>query len=636
MKKIYLLASFLGAATFAFNQVGQIQLPASKQMMKLSKQTNRTKSFATNYANQKAAGDSIWGSNFSDNMGWTTGEQTSTEGNWVIGTFNQLPSQIQAGQAYYTPMHTDPTDSFAFFDGLSFLLAENGTGNSVTSQNAWIETPVLDFTGIDHATVTFDQEYRSFNKDNTYVEVSLDGGTTWVQKQDPNSDIPSNAYANLSLVHVNFNTNGSSTVKFRFRWESLLAQGDNPFSGSGYAWEIDNVKISETYTNDLSTSNIYPSDGNGFTYHRIPMEQVGSIVASVDAKNMGTADQTNVVLDAAETTAGYTGASPAGVTIVPDSTETLQIPLASGFTPSAVGNYQLDYTVSSDATDADSSNNQIASYKFNVGGMLYAADSTTNGKVTGTPASGTGIGSWSPTQFLSPEALEPTIPYTINQNEVLTGIDFKYGSGDSLKAGALMIGKLLVFDSTAQVPWVDVAETEQYITKATDGWTYHTLVFDNPQPLTAGKLYAVSIQSFDYHFSIATCGNSKDNQWIYYSPSDQVYYRWGSDQPTPIIRMNFDPTLGTSSNKMVTMNVSQFPNPFANETTVRYNLKDANAVSYTVVDMAGNVIANGNQGNQTAGSHSFKINGASFANGIYFLKLKAGNSIITKKMVVNK
>lgn len=635
MKKIYLLASFLGAATFAFNQVGQVQVPFQKTMMKINKNVPSAKHFA-NAPTMKAGGDSIWGSDFSEATSpWTIGHETSTTGNWVIGTFTDLPAIVQQGN-YYVGMHeSDPTNKFAFFDGLTFLMNENGTGNSVTSQNAWIESPVIDCSNINTITVKFDQEYRSFNSDNTYVEVSKDGGTTWEQKIDPNAAVPVNKFISSSnkVMRVNFTVDSSATVKVRFRWESLLATGDNPLGGSGYAWEVDNVKVYETYDNDIATSEIYPSDAAGYTYHNIPMDQISPVSATVVATNMGSQDQTNVVLTATEATSGYTGASaPAPIAAGDDSTLLVDVP--QGFTPSAIGSYTIDYTVSADATDDVPSNNVIPSFTFRTNDYIYAVDSSTQAMNDNAPATGSGIGSFGPTNLLSPEAMEYTLPYTINQAATLTGIDFKYG--DTVKAGVLVLGKLLVLDTTATIPWTELAETQQYVTQAGDEWAYKTLVFDTPITLDPSKSYAISFKAFSSDFSLAYAGACKSGQIIRYIPSQNNYYSYPNEYVAPILRMNFDPTLGTINNEMVQLHVSQFPNPFANETTVSYNLQEANAVSYTVVDVAGNVIVSGNEGNQTAGTHSFKINGSSFANGIYFLKLKAGNSIVTKKMIVNK
>ncbi|HZH85778.1 MAG TPA: T9SS type A sorting domain-containing protein, partial [Brumimicrobium sp.] len=85
------------------------------------------------------------------------------------------------------------------------------------------------------------------------------------------------------------------------------------------------------------------------------------------------------------------------------------------------------------------------------------------------------------------------------------------------------------------------------------------------------------------------------------------------------------------------LNVSQnFPNPFANETKVVFNLKEASNVSYTVVDLTGKVVANVNEGNTMAGEHEITIDGSSFANGVYYLNINAGDSKVTRKMIVNK
>src|SRR5690554_7224920 len=72
--------------------------------------------------------------------------------------------------------------------------------------------------------------------------------------------------------------------------------------------------------------------------------------------------------------------------------------------------------------------------------------------------------------------------------------------------------------------------------------------------------------------------------------------------------MNFDPTLSVENNELANLNVSQnFPNPFANETTVLFNLKETANVSYTVVDLTGKVVANVNEGTTRSEEHTSEL-----------------------------
>src|SRR5690554_2053254 len=76
MKKIYVMAAFLGAGSLAFGQLQQASAHISK---------NTVKPTSTNNHFVKAVGDSIWTNDFSDGSEWTK-VTTSMPDEWVIGT----------------------------------------------------------------------------------------------------------------------------------------------------------------------------------------------------------------------------------------------------------------------------------------------------------------------------------------------------------------------------------------------------------------------------------------------------------------------------------------------------------------------------------------------------------------------
>jgi len=79
-----------------------------------------------------------------------------------------------------------------------------------------------------------------------------------------------------------------------------------------------------------------------------------------------------------------------------------------------------------------------------------------------------------------------------------------------------------------------------------------------------------------------------------------------------------------------------YPNPSAGRTVIRYQLPQAAEVNLTVYNVAGQMVKSFNEGQKPAGYHQISWNDGKLSNGIYFYKLKAGQFIATRKMVVLK
>jgi len=79
-----------------------------------------------------------------------------------------------------------------------------------------------------------------------------------------------------------------------------------------------------------------------------------------------------------------------------------------------------------------------------------------------------------------------------------------------------------------------------------------------------------------------------------------------------------------------------YPNPFNPSTAISYQLSAASDVTLKVYDMLGNEAATLVNENKPAGNYEVKFDGSKLASGIYFYKLKAGNFVQTKKLILMK
>ena len=83
------------------------------------------------------------------------------------------------------------------------------------------------------------------------------------------------------------------------------------------------------------------------------------------------------------------------------------------------------------------------------------------------------------------------------------------------------------------------------------------------------------------------------------------------------------------------------PNPFNPSTEIQYYLPEKCSVAFDVYDVAGALVTRLSEGCQNQGSHTFSWdgrdrNGRQMSSGVYFYRLKAGKTEISKKMVLTR
>ncbi len=79
-----------------------------------------------------------------------------------------------------------------------------------------------------------------------------------------------------------------------------------------------------------------------------------------------------------------------------------------------------------------------------------------------------------------------------------------------------------------------------------------------------------------------------------------------------------------------------YPNPFNPSTSIRFELPQSGNVELLVFDILGRQVANLVDDRMEAGYHIVQFNAANLASGVYLYQLRAGNSILTKKLTLIK
>lgn len=104
--------------------------------------------------------------------------------------------------------------------------------------------------------------------------------------------------------------------------------------------------------------------------------------------------------------------------------------------------------------------------------------------------------------------------------------------------------------------------------------------------------------------------------------------------------ISFDKTTAVDEANIVTPNdfslEQNYPNPFNPETIIKYQLNKDGFISLKVFDIIGGEVATIINHFQPTGNYEISFDGSELTSGLYFYKLKSGNNIKIKKMLLLK
>lgn len=190
-------------------------------------------------------------------------------------------------------------------------------------------------------------------------------------------------------------------------------------------------------------------------------------------------------------------------------------------------------------------------------------------------------------------------------------------------------------EATSQVSITDTLEVDYSLTC---GATWKAMKFLTGSALTnAGKFTASYVPTSpsewnNVAFSVPTGVNNKSNvrfrfKYVSSAYSNNVY----------IDNVNLNGTVGISPVTAEEYHLLVYPNPASAQATVSYYLPEQQSIHIGLSDIAGRELKELANGNQIAGQHIINLANEDLSNGIYFIKLDAGNSIpVTKKLIVIK
>jgi len=117
------------------------------------------------------------------------------------------------------------------------------------------------------------------------------------------------------------------------------------------------------------------------------------------------------------------------------------------------------------------------------------------------------------------------------------------------------------------------------------------------------------------------------------TPTDQVTIQYITG--ISFVDADFIDNVGVNNSVKNTVNVSQNrPNPFNGTSQIDINLDKAANVSIDIINITGQKVYTNNYGTLNAGTHTVTISSNNLASGIYFYTVQAGNTTVTKKMII--
>ena len=615
MKKL-----LLSAAIICFSmQIILAQTNANKTqnpLLLLDKESG--KNTVNNSSLLKAGGDIIWQDDFSVANTWditTTGQGAFEIGNTAsVGTSN--PDLITYLGAMATT-GTTATNGYAFFDGIQYLLTVPPV---VEIQNSSITSSTIDLSLYSQPSITlsFNQRFRHFNYDETYVEMSQDGGSTWVYSQQVNAGEPTNGTSlqnNLSLIVPVL---PSANTKIRFRWSST---SDSDDYGSGYGWMIDDVKLVEPYADEFTLTKVWTGDiVQKWDYYSTPLTQVIPMTVGAVISNMGGVSQTKVVsIEILQgTTSVYTATE--NITILPGVSDTLWH--TSTFTPTSNGVYTVKFTLPTDAINTNNTQSEdfevtpnIYGHNFPISGTSFFGFNTVDAEI--------GMGNL----------------YEINANQQLNGINVQFATGTTVSTEVRC--ELWEVVDGIQGTMNFITDVTYTVPSPLNTANPTTIAFSSPAQMEAGKLYMVILKTYQDATNKLRIRSSvkgdDDFSTIGYGPFAtggvvNYFSGWGK---APYISLNFDPTIGINETSTEISGVSIYPNPSSSSVNLEMNIATPSEVSIQVTDLSGKVVATQNLGFLPLGKNQTTIQSASFNNGLYYVTILSNGTSVTKKFIKN-
>lgn len=541
--------------------------------------------------------------------------------------------------------------------------------DGVEDVEGFLTSPMMDMSALESVIVDWEQYFRycCFDFAPVFLEVSNDAGATWLTFPGKGDFIESanDASANPLPTSVDISCAAAGQEEVMIRFSYL----QNPIVGNGYShyyWGIDDIVISSLEVeNDLEVAQVSTGDiFNFFEYVTLPLEQAssaadGGLVSGVIYKNVGFADQTNVVITvdvldsddaivATVSTEPFTYLSAANSLVCPSQAQDT-VYLETGFVPSAEATFTVRATITSDEVDEFEDSN-VRSRDITYNSDEYAHESNENWDTE-----------FRPRDTDAGDAFEPTGygNYYLAQNEgtMAYGALVAFGENTANNAGDFVEFELRFYTLEPGIALNDANfeaafhnTVPEWVPSANADAEFVYFAFEEPIEMQV----ASPADGFDddvFHFVaivndfeseteltvVGVAGSDTDNSSGVLQQSGAGDFIWFGDPSTPAVRLITSERVGID--ELANLNgvdVKQnVPNPANNTTMIELFLVSSRTVSFEVRDLAGRLIETREMGQLPSGETRITLDVNNYNAGMYTYTFIVDGLRLTKKMIVN-
>jgi len=228
-----------------------------------------------------------------------------------------------------------------------------------------------------------------------------------------------------------------------------------------------------------------------------------------------------------------------------------------------------------------------------------------------------------------------SIPTSVKDDtiDVVYKFPMNYGNKDSCHSS-----------SNTTIPSLGYYGQFQYRVNHVEGWGTVITPYGTFSALKVKTLLYVSDSLYVTSFSLG----------FRFPQPEQIQYKWlANGQPMPVLQINETSGIGATRQyiyrdsarrtlagiaevNVSIKDVSLYPDPASESTTVSYTLSNASHVNMAVYSIDGRCVYKAFSGEQSAGNHNFTMSVLNLRAGIYLLNIEANGEQTVKKLVVVK
>lgn len=608
MKKIYLVSFGLFLAGVSFGQA---------PFMRNDYQNNPTEKYAPGAISvldgRRVASsddrDIFYTETFDDGFaGWTAAIQTGPVGFKLTSTGHEN----DPANTFQIPVLETSTPT-------QWVLIDSDGDNSsyAISEAATFTSPMLDLSDAagTYVALTFEQFFAEWQpaetEDHCFIAISTDG-MEWTEIEI-NEGVGREARANPEYISWDITdiiAGSESTVWIRFRWSGAW----------NYGWQIDNVQVENINESDIAIMDTYRMYDGGIVYSKLAELHTQAFTIGAIIKNIGHIEQTNVkfnyVIKGPDGGVVATGVSSEFIPSLNNSQQDT-IFHETGFVPTELGIYTVEWTAISDAPDDNLADNLVVDDHFELTDFVMALDYSA-GPVLETV-------NW---PLKEGEAFFGNL-MTFQTEDVATALLVKIANNPE-NSGEVINGAVWEFPEGG-TEWVFMYMTEDYSLSPSDIGEFVTIDIEafpvsptstymfcahqyvnGPKPLfeRQGDIGFNNVQGFDDAFAA----------------------RGFFDRSAPIVRVRLNEGEVSVPEIEKPEFFTVYPNPANDQLTVRFSYNQASATTVKIMDISGQVVQTINLG-QAEGEKQLSLDLTDLSTGVYFVELSNAQGTQTKKFV---